>query len=1023
MGQPGSAHAGAPLTTVGPTGDESAAAPSDRLVLVVLVTVVVGVATEAAIHGSDVEHWGAASNTALVVAAGVSTLSMTWRASVDRRAGARLLTLATGSWAVAQLLRVTMHVGWGVDTWPTAVDASFVVTPLLVLGALVIRLWRYPSVRRMALAVDSVVMAVSIVFVIWELWLRDRATDLAVADQLVLVGLPIVDIAVASLAIVMVLQQRSPTILVIAALLVCFAAGETISSLSGGPFGGVGGIAAVLCWAAFLVLLTALAGRASRRVEDSHRPEVIRMVAVYLPATVSMTMAVSKYLIGDHPVSAFSGALSIVFVLAVTVDQGVRAWESSEYSQQLTRTIRELGTKERQLRDLLDDLPEAVVVIDSGGVIRDANAAAQLLTARSADELIGRDFRDLVAASSRELAASLWQQVQEGRSFDGAPVTLPLAPPARPDLIVAVDAMLPVRDPEEVVVSLRDVSASLLEAAALERARERFRLAFHGAPTGMTLAAVDSGRIVDVNDTMLTMMRTTRDELIGRTIRDITHPDDWVRNDLLIVRAAAGAIDDYVLEKRYVRHDGSVVWANTSVSVFEDNGERLAIAHVQDITEQRRSAEQLRWAATHDELTRLPNRSQFTAELTERLASAPLGTTAVLFVDLDNFKVVNDSLGHAIGDQLLKGMTQRLRAVLRDHDMLSRFGGDEFIVMLSDYHGDLPPLTMAERLRTEIARPLTLDGVELFVTGSIGIAIADRPDVTASELLRDADAAMYRAKARGRDCVEVFAQGVHDASLATLRTTNELRRGIERDEIVPYYQPIVDLDSGVLTGFEVLARWRHPDRGLLTPDQFLPMAEETGIINDVGASILRASLAQLGRWRERMANFADLSIAVNVSSRQLLSGTFLDVVSEALAESGVPAGSLWLEITETALMADVKAASVALRELRGIGLHLSVDDFGTGYSSLTYLKRFPVEAIKVDRSFVNGLGIDNEDSTIVEAVVRLGHSLGLAVVAEGVETPLQLTRLRELGCDRGQGYLFGRPRPAEIVEAERTLTE
>jgi EAL domain-containing protein (putative c-di-GMP-specific phosphodiesterase class I) len=226
----------------------------------------------------------------------------------------------------------------------------------------------------------------------------------------------------------------------------------------------------------------------------------------------------------------------------------------------------------------------------------------------------------------------------------------------------------------------------------------------------------------------------------------------------------------------------------------------------------------------------------------------------------------------------------------------------------------------------------------------------------------------------------------------------------------------------VLTGFEVLARWRHPDRGLLGPDQFLPMAEETGIINDVGAAILRSSLAQLGQWRERVPSFAELSIAVNVSSRQLLGGEFIEVVREALAESGVPAGSLWLEITETALMSDVKAASVALRELRGVGLHLSVDDFGTGYSSLTYLKRFPVEAIKVDRTFVNGLGIDNEDSTIVEAVVRLGHSLGLAVVAEGVETPLQLSRLRELGCDRGQGYLFGRPRPAEIVEAERSVT-
>jgi diguanylate cyclase (GGDEF)-like protein len=470
-----------------------------------------------------------------------------------------------------------------------------------------------------------------------------------------------------------------------------------------------------------------------------------------------------------------------------------------------------------------------------------------------------------------------------------------------------------------------------------------------------------------------------------------------------------------------VRPDDSIVWAQTSISVLDHEREALAIAHVQDITEQRRAAEQLRWAATHDELTRLPNRSQFTAELTERLANSPLGSIAVMFIDLDNFKVINDSLGHATGDQLLRGMTQRLRAVLRDHDMLSRFGGDEFIVLLSQYGAEHTPAATAERLRGEIARPLTIDGVELFVTGSIGIAISDRVEVTASDLLRDADAAMYRAKARGRDCVEIFAQGVHDASVIALRTTNELRRGIERDEIVPYYQPIVELHSGVLTGFEVLARWRHPDRGLLSPDQFLPMAEETGLISDVGASILRASLVQLGRWRERVPAFVDLTLAVNVSSRQLLGTGFHEVVADALAEAGVPAASLWLEITETALMTDVKAASVALRELRGIGLHLSVDDFGTGYSSLTYLKRFPVEAIKIDRSFVNGLGIDNEDSTIVEAVVNLGHSLGLMVVAEGVETPLQLSRLRELKCDRAQGYLFGRPRPAEIIEAERNI--
>jgi EAL domain-containing protein (putative c-di-GMP-specific phosphodiesterase class I) len=278
---------------------------------------------------------------------------------------------------------------------------------------------------------------------------------------------------------------------------------------------------------------------------------------------------------------------------------------------------------------------------------------------------------------------------------------------------------------------------------------------------------------------------------------------------------------------------------------------------------------------------------------------------------------------------------------------------------------------------------------------------------------------MYRAKARGRDCVEAFEVGGHETGVQALRTAGELRRGIERGEIVPYFQPIVDLESGRALGYEVLARWLHPERGMLPPSEFLPLAEETGLMIDFGARILRDSLAQLAQWRLAGYAFADCSLSVNVGTRQLVDPGFFDTVGEALAETGVEAESLWLEITETALLADVKAATVALRELRSLGLHLSVDDFGTGYSSLTYLKRFPVESIKVDKSFVSGLGLNSEDSTIVEAVVRLGQSLGLTVVAEGIESPLQLQRLRELGCDRGQGYLFGRPRPADLIVRER----
>jgi diguanylate cyclase (GGDEF)-like protein len=451
----------------------------------------------------------------------------------------------------------------------------------------------------------------------------------------------------------------------------------------------------------------------------------------------------------------------------------------------------------------------------------------------------------------------------------------------------------------------------------------------------------------------------------------------------------------------------------------------LAITHIEDVTEQRRTAERLQWAATHDDLTGLPNRTEMIRRVDELLTDARPGDVAVLFIDLDNFKAVNDSLGHGIGDVLLTAMSVRLRETVGPDAILARFGGDEFIVVVDGLAATAPddpgrdPLALAERVRREVGRAVVVHGTELFVTASVGVSTNEQPGASAADLLRDADAAMYRAKARGRDCVEAFAPGTHETTVLALRTATELRRGIERGEIVPYYQPMVDLTTGHVVGFEALARWLHPERGLLAPDQFLSMAEETGLIGDIGASILEDALSQYARWRARRLPFAAGSLSVNIGTRQVVDPAFAALVADLLAQTGIPAESLWLEITETALLADAKASTVALRNLRSLGLHLAVDDFGTGYSSLTYLKRFPLEAIKIDRSFVAGLGLDTEDTTIVEAVVNLGHSFGMAVVAEGLETPLQLSRLRDLGCDRGQGYLFGRPRPASIVESER----
>jgi diguanylate cyclase (GGDEF)-like protein len=418
----------------------------------------------------------------------------------------------------------------------------------------------------------------------------------------------------------------------------------------------------------------------------------------------------------------------------------------------------------------------------------------------------------------------------------------------------------------------------------------------------------------------------------------------------------------------------------------------------------------------HDPVTSLANRSRFLRDLDEALRSSAGRDVAVLFLDVDRFKDVNDSHGHGRGDDLLRAMAARLVTAVRSDDLVARFGGDEFSVLLSDASLD-EARAAADRIRESLSEPIEVDGGRFDLTVSIGLAFSGGAQVSADDMIRDADAAMYRAKEEGRDRVEVFSPETHAKVLRAIQTGNELRRAIDHDEIVPYFQPIIDLASGRLSGFEAMARWLHPERGLLLPADFLDVAEDRGMIGDLGAVVLRKALTQYAQWMRRQDVVGTLSMSVNVSARQLGDRQFAALVADALVSADVDADALWLEITESALMTDVRAATTALRELRDIGVHLSVDDFGTGYSSLTYLKRFPVEAIKIDRSFVAGLGVDDEDSTIVEAVVRLGAALGLTTVAEGVETPLQLARLRDLGCPLAQGYLFGRPRPADLLES------
>ncbi|HYJ73062.1 MAG TPA: EAL domain-containing protein, partial [Actinomycetota bacterium] len=438
-------------------------------------------------------------------------------------------------------------------------------------------------------------------------------------------------------------------------------------------------------------------------------------------------------------------------------------------------------------------------------------------------------------------------------------------------------------------------------------------------------------------------------------------------------------------------------------------------AHLADIAIERSHAQaQLAHQAAHDALTGLPNRVFFLDRIALALARTQRSrsSVAVLFLDLDRFKFINDSLGHDAGDRLLVALGKRLQEVIRPGDTVARFGGDEFTILCENIADEAHALAIAERVAQVATAPFPLGDAEVFVTMSIGIALASGSRSRPESLVENADAAMYRAKARGGNRREVFDQAMRARAKRRLAMHSSLHRAVERGEFRVLYQPIHSLRSGRAMGAEALVRWEHPDRGLIGPGEFIALAEETGLIMSIGTQVLREACRQTRAWQ---ADQLRLAIKVNLSARQFVHPNLAEVVAEILAETGIDPALVYLEITETVLMEDVESTSAALSELKSLGVSLTVDDFGTGYSSLAYLKRFPVDEIKIDRNFVAGLLSDQEDQAIVTAIINLAHTLGVVAVAEGVENIDQMRRLRELGCDLGQGYHFGRPLPPETL--------
>ena len=549
---------------------------------------------------------------------------------------------------------------------------------------------------------------------------------------------------------------------------------------------------------------------------------------------------------------------------------------------------------------------------------------------------------------------------------------------------------------------------------------QRFRSAFDDAAIGMALTGLD-GRFVQVNRALCELTGYSEAFLMDTAFGAITHPEDVAADLDALGRLRSGELRTFATEKRYLHADGHAVWISLNVSVVSGRGgPRYFVAQMQDVTERRRAEADLAHQAMHDALTGLPNRALFMDRLGVALSHLerrpwPL---AVMFVDVDRFKLINDSLGHQSGDELLRDLAQRLKDTMRASDTVARIAGDEFTILCQDLTDESEEVALAERLVAALREPFSVGGREIYVSASIGVAHARGGHADADALVAHADAAMYHAKAHGGSRFEVFHDGMRPQVAERLELEHALRLAIDRDELRLRYQTEVSLETGAVSGLEALVRWEHPQRGLLSPDQFIPTAEETGLIVPLGNWVLRESCRQMAAWTAQGVFGPEVRIAVNVSALQLSDPATIGQVRAALADHGLRADQLCLEVTETALTDGAGQAVETLHELKQMGVQIAIDDFGTGFSSLARLKELPpVDLVKIDRSFVSGLGVCRHDGAIVSSVLNLADALGVPVVAEGVETTDQASRLRGLGCALAQGYLFSRPVTAEEVTA------
>ncbi|WP_341305015.1 PAS domain S-box protein [Pseudomonas sp. TMP25] len=684
------------------------------------------------------------------------------------------------------------------------------------------------------------------------------------------------------------------------------------------------------------------------------------------------------------------------------------------------RREQHLAASEEKFASLFQASPDPIALTTMpDGVILEINASFSQTFDWQPDEVIGQKMVDLNFWADLDTRTEFYRKLERNQSLDnevadyidkhGRTITCVIS--SRPLLLNNQACML---------TTFRDISERQRAQAQLQASQEKFALAFHSSPDAITITELVSGRFIEVNEGFGRLTGYDPKEVIGKTSIELNIWADLSERELLVeTLKREGHV--YHMEMHSRQRDGSAKLVEVSVESIELNAVPCLLLTARDMSELREAQAQVQHLAYHDSLTNLPNRALLLDRLTQQIALLKRHDLrgALLFIDLDHFKHINDSLGHPVGDAVLKLITARLQASVREEDTVARLGGDEFVVLISGLEGKLSAVvnqvrSVAEKLRQLLAEPMLLDGHQLQVTPSIGIALIPDHGDTPSDLLKRADIALYRAKDSGRNTIQLFRNTMQKAASERLRLENELRLALARGEFELHFQPQVDARTNQIIGAEALLRWMHPTLGAQSPALFIPILEESGLILEVGGWVLAEACHACAQLLQKgMVDAAQFSLCVNISPRQFRQNDFVERVESSLANSRLPATMLKLEITEGIVIQNIDDTIAKMNRLKRLGVTFAMDDFGTGYSSLTYLKRLPVDVLKIDQSFVRDATLDANDAEIIRAIVAMARSLGLGIIAEGVEQIDQLDFLQQQGCHHYQGWLFSKAVPLE----------